>query len=150
MVSLLVGLHAGLGEIGIFAFLWVLVEIINPDEKRIKRAKIVALIGTIFLFLSWTIGGFYYVNYYGENVKPLIKEGPKPWSHNIIMETKEHVFLFLPFLAILITAGLFNYSDKIKIGLIVLTILIILIGLTMAGMGYLISSGARAAMEAKI
>ncbi|MBS3174419.1 hypothetical protein J4440_00900 [Candidatus Woesearchaeota archaeon] len=153
MVNFLIGIHAAFGELGIFAFLWCLVEIININEQRIKRAKIAALIGTFFIILSWIFGGFYYTNYYGNEVKPIIKEGPIPWAHNVIMEAKEHIFLFLPFLSILSTAILFKKSknlDKYKKGLIILIAIIILIGFTMAGMGYLISTGARAGLEAKI
>src|SRR3990167_655172 len=98
MVNSLVGIHAAFGELGIFAFLWAFVELINPTQQRVKRAKIAAMIGVIFFFLSWFVGGFYYVSFYGSNVKPLIKEGPMPWAHSIFTETKEHVFLFLPFL----------------------------------------------------
>jgi glycopeptide antibiotics resistance protein len=85
----------------------------NPSPERIKRAKLVALIGVVFLFLSWFTGGYYYVNIYGNNVKPLIKEGPFPWAHSIVTETKEHVFLFLPFLAILNYAAIKKYEKEL-------------------------------------
>ncbi len=152
MSSVLIGIHAGLGELGVLCFLWCLVEIINPIEQRIKRARIAAMIGTLLIFSAWIIGGYYYLYDYGSNVKPLIKAGPEPWAHLIFTETKEHIFLFLPFLSILATGLLYKYSEnigKIKLGLILLLILIILLGLAMAGMGYLISAGARAALEAK-
>ncbi|MEK7217960.1 MAG: hypothetical protein AAB728_00690, partial [Patescibacteria group bacterium] len=41
-----------------------------------------------------------YVRYYGPVVKPVIKGGPFPLAHAVGMELKEHVFLFLPFLAL--------------------------------------------------
>src|SRR3989338_2481334 len=113
MASYLIGLHAGLGELGAIAFLWVLIEMMSPTPERVKRAKIVALIGVIALFLSWFIGGYYYVNTYGNEVKPIIKEGPQPWAHGIFMETKEHVFLFLPFLSILAFSIIRNYENDI-------------------------------------
>ena len=153
MVSVLIGLHAAFGEIGAIGFLWVLVELINPTEDRVKRAKIVALISVILFFLSWFSGGYYYVNEYGENVKPIIKAGPQPWAHLVLMETKEHAFFFLPFLAILATAILFKYEKeilenrKIRNSIIALSIIIFLLAFAIGGMGYLISSGARAALE---
>ncbi len=151
---LLVGIHVAMGELGIFAFLWLLVELLNPTKERIKRAKIAAILGTILLFGAWVLGGFYYVNYYGSQVKPVIKEGPMPWAHAIFMETKEHVFLFLPFLSILTTGIIIKNKrellndKKIKLSVLLLSGLIILIGLSIAGMGYLISTGARTALEA--
>lgn len=39
----LVAVHAFLGEMGTFAFLWIFVEILDPDEKRIRRAQKAAL-----------------------------------------------------------------------------------------------------------
>jgi hypothetical protein len=154
MAHPLIGIHAALGEIGIFAFLWVFVELLNPTEERIKRAKIVACIGTILIFLSWLAGGYYYVKIYGPDVKPMIKEGPQPWAHKVVMETKEHVFLLLPILSLFTVAlmkkhDLLNNSEARK-SILKLCVLILLIGLSMAFMGYLISTGARTALEAKV
>src|SRR3989344_2053413 len=98
MVQILIGLHAALGEIGILAFLWAFVELLNPTEHRTKRAVIAVSLGTILFFASWIIGGYYYVQYYGPDVKPVINAGSEPWAHKVFTETKEHVFLFLPFL----------------------------------------------------
>ncbi|MEK6916521.1 MAG: hypothetical protein AABW92_02140 [Nanoarchaeota archaeon] len=154
MAHPLIGIHAALGEIGVLAFLWVFVELLNPTIERVKRAKIVALMGIIFLFMSWVTAGYYYVNIYGPEVKPIIKGGPMPWAHSIFTETKEHVFLFLPFIS-LFTLGLLHKHEKklitdknIKKSLLILCGLIVLIGLSMAGMGYIISTGARTALEA--
>lgn len=154
MVHPLVGIHAVFGELGVFAFLWVFVELLNPTEKRVRRAKIAAFVGFIMLFLSWITGGFYYVSFYGVAVKPLIKAGPVPWAHAIFTEVKEHVFLFLPFLSVL-TLGLIHKYDrvltqskKIRNAVLMISGLVILIGFAMAGMGYVISTGARVALEA--
>jgi hypothetical protein len=153
MVDPLVGIHAGIGELGIFAFIWVFVEIISPTKERLKRAKKAAMIGVILLFASWLTGGFYYVTVYGSEVKPIIKEGPQPWAHLVFTETKEHIFIFLPFLAVLSYGLLIEYEKeilrnrKIRKSIIILVGLIILMGLSMAGMGYIISTGARSALE---
>jgi len=150
MANLLVAMHAMTGILSIFAFLVVFVELLSPTKKVIKRIKIFALIGTILIFISWTIGGYYYVIYYGPDVKPAIKEGSSPWVHSVVMETKEHVFLFLPFLAILITGMIFSSdinlleNHKVKSYVLIICALIILLGLAITGMGYLISAGARA------
>lgn len=155
MASPLIAAHAFLGEAGIIAFIWVFVELLNPDKRRVDRAKFAAFLGVVFFFLSWASGGFYYVSQYGLEIKPIIKEGPQPWAHLIFMEVKEHIFFFLPFLSILTLSILNKYDNellndkRIKKSVLALCIAIIIIGGLMAGMGYLISTGYRVALEAK-
>ena len=147
-------LHAAVAEIGLFAFLWVLVELLNPTENRIRRAKIAALIGILCLITAWVVGGFYYVEVYGSQVKPLIKASDAKWVHSIVMEVKEHVFLFLPILATLVVALLFKYDRELikskdaRVTIVLLAGLIFLLGFSIAGMGAIISSGYRFALEA--
>ena len=152
----LIGLHAALGEAGALLFLWVLVEMLNPNEPRLRRARIASFLGILFLIGAWIVGGFYYGTEYGAVVKPLIKSGPLPWAHSVITETKEHVFLFLPFLAILTWGILSRYKDEfmqnrnLRMSVILISALIVFLAFAMAGMGFIISSGFRAALEAKI
>ncbi len=145
MMDSLIGIHAGLGELGAVAFIWAFVELIQPTPARLKRAKIAGWIGFIAFLAAWVAGGFYYVDFYGGNVKPLIKEGPSKWAHSLMMETKEHVFLFLPFLSALALAAMYKIQERKP--LLLLTGSIVLIAFSMAGMGYLISSGYRDALE---
>ena len=98
--------------------------------------------------LSWFSGGYYYVKYYGGLVKPIIKSGLAPWAHNIIMETKEHIFLFIIPLAL--TALFITFLDKkefeksnIRWVFMVLVTLIVGLGLTIGAMGFMISAAAR-------
>ena len=155
MINPFIGIHAAVGEAGILAFLWVLVELFNPTAQRIIRSKIAALVGTILIFSSWILGGYYYVVFYGSLVKPTIKAGPMPWAHSIIMETKEHLFLFLPFLALLALGLIYHYKEELlinkraKIFIVLVCGIIILIGLSIAGMGYIVSAGFRSALESK-
>ena len=156
MPSPLIGAHAFLGEFAVFAFFWVFVELFNPHPDRIKRIQKIALIGFALLILSWIVGGYYYVTIYGADVKPLIKAGPQPWAHAVFTETKEHVFLLLPYLGLLAffmirTAGDNLLKDrKSRLAVQLICLMIVLIGLSMAGMGYLISTGARNALEAGV
>ena len=155
-MHILIGLHAVLGEVGALAFLWVLIELLNPSESRLRRARIAAALGTLFLIAAWFTGGFYYVTEYGAAVKPLIKSGPLPWAHDVITETKEHVFLFIPFLALLAWGLLERYQTEFiqnrnfRIAVVILSGLIVAMAFAMAGMGFIISSGFRAALEAKL
>lgn len=154
-MDILVGLHAFLGEAGALAFLWVFVEMLNASESSLRRARLAALLGTFFLIGSWFSGGVHYLTDYATAVKPVIKAGPLPWAHSVITETKEHVFLFLPFLAILAWGLVNRYKDefmqnkKLRIAVLVISLLIVLLAFAMAGMGFIISSGFRAALEAK-
>ena len=156
MMDPLVLTHATIGEVGLFAFLWVLVEMLNPTEIRIRRAKVAAIIGVACLFFAWLVGGFYYVDVYGSGVKPAIKASDAAWVHGIIMETKEHVFLFLPSLAILTTLLISRFGNELidnkhaRKTVILLAGLIFLIGFSIAGMGAIIASGYRFALEAGI
>lgn len=148
-------IHAFLGEAGALMFLWVLIEMLNPTDTRIRRATIASLLGITFLFGAWISGGFYYVFEYGPLVKPVIKAGPTPWAHAIATETKEHVFLFIPFLAILVHGLLkryrteFSQNRSTRVAVILLSASIVLMAFSMAGFGFIISSGFRAALEAK-
>lgn len=156
MANPLIGLHAFLGEFAVFAFLWVFVELFNPNKDSIARVKLVSTIGIVLLILAWVVGGYYYLNEYGTNVKPLIKAGPQPWAHLIFTETKEHVFLFLPFIGFLAFTMIRSAGDnlikerKTRHAVQLLCLMVVLIGLAMAGMGYMISTGARAALEAGV
>ena len=78
-------------------------------QKIDERIKIAAIIGVICFILAWITGGVYYLEYYGPEVKPIIKEGPIPWAHSIAMEVKEHVYLFLPFLSFYALFLIFKY-----------------------------------------
>ncbi len=156
MVHFLIGVHAALGELGGIGFLWILIELLNPTNDRIKRIKVVAFISVLLLFLSWIASGYYYINVYGSEVKPIIKEGPQPWAHGIFMEVKEHIFLFLAFLSLLGYFIIAKYDNKlvkdkkVRKSLIVLSLVIFLLVFSIGAMGYLVSSGARAALEAGV
>lgn len=153
---ILIGIHAVLGELGALAFLWVLVELISPTEARVRRAKIVALAGVLLLCASWVAGGLNYLDLYQAAVKPVIKAGPLPWAHSVITETKEHVFLFIPFLAFAAWAMLTHYGSALarekgaRVAVVLLAALVVLMSFAMAGMGFLISSGYRSALEATV
>jgi uncharacterized membrane protein YwzB len=152
----LIGLHAVLGEVGALAFLWVLVEIIDPNERRLRRAKIAATIGVICIFAAWFAGGYHYLHDYASIVKPVIKSGPTPWAHSVIMEMKEHIFLFLPLLTVLgwslVQRNINDFlkNDAFRKSTVVVSLLIVMLAFSLAGMGFLISSGFRSALESNI
>ena len=143
----LIGIHLGFGIIGIDAFLW-LVGILKGDGGSQKSMVITAIIGTISYVVSWIAGGYYYVVYYGTLVKPVIKSGVAPWVHNIVMETKEHIFLFIIPLAMTVLFITFLNKDEMdrlnlrRIALL-LSLAIAVIGLLVGAMGFMVSAAAR-------
>ncbi len=143
----LIGLHLAFAIVGIDAFFWLLGEIKNNSWRK-TRLYWSAIVGVLAFVLSWLTGGYYYVRYYGDLVKPIIKSGLAPWAHNIIMETKEHIFLFIIPLAL--TALFITFLDKkefeelnIKRVSMVLVLLIVGLGLLIGAMGFIISAAAR-------
>ncbi len=153
-MKLLIGLHAMLGEISTaFLFLWIFVEYLNPTENRIRRTKVVALWAMILFAAAWIVAGIYYLGPYASEVRPVILAGPARWAHSIIMETKEHIFLFIPFLIVL-AWGIIGKQSRVpegnasaKAAVLRLSVLIVLLGLLMVGMGFMISLGARVSLE---
>lgn len=143
----LVGLHLVSAIIGIDALLWLLGEIIGRSNHR-KRIAASALIGLAGFILSWIIGGYYYVRYYGAIVKPIILAGNAPWAHQIAMEAKEHIFLFIiPLAVTILFAALMDQRTLDETGmrkpLIYLIACAVIVALGLGLMGFIISAAAR-------
>ena len=143
----LIGLHLGFAIIGIDAFLWLLGKLKGDGGSR-KSMIITASIGVAAFIGSWLAGGYYYVVYYGPLVKPVIKSGVAPWIHNIIMETKEHVFLFvIPLAMTVFFITLLEREDmeRLSLRLIALSLAgaVAVLGLLIGAMGFVISAAAR-------
>lgn len=143
----LIGLHLGFAIIGIDAFLWLLGKL-RGNESSQKSMIVTAAIGVAAFVASWIIGGYYYVVYYGALVKPVIKSGLAPWAHNIIMETKEHIFLFI--VPIAMTVLFITLLDKKEMEQLKLRRLawwlsgiVAVLGLLIGAMGFIISAAAR-------
>jgi hypothetical protein len=146
-IYLLIGAHAGFGELGGLFFLWALVEIINHSPRGLERARIASGWGVAFIFLSWIAGGYYYVWHYGNVVKPIILSGSVAWAHKIILESKEHIFIFIPVLALAghrTIKGLeINEKTKLLTAAKWLIGIIVLLCFTMAAMGFFVSLAVR-------
>src|SRR3989344_1705596 len=143
----LIGLHLGFAIVGIDAFLWLLGKF--KDDGGARKSRIgTAAIGVAAFVASWLAGGYYYVVYYGVLVKPVIKSGVAPWVHNIIMETKEHIFLFvIPLAMTVLFIALLEKEDMERLGLRRLTLwlsgVVAVLGLLIGAMGFVISAAAR-------
>lgn len=143
----LIGLHLGFAILGIDAFLWLLGEYVANTES-VRRKVWAAILGCVGFAVSWIVGGYYYLTYYGKLVKPTILSGLAPWAHDIAMEAKEHIFLFVVPLAL--TALFVAMIDRttleqsgLKKPAMWLAGLLPALGLLIGLMGYVISAAAR-------
>ena len=140
--------HIIFGLLGIMA-LYATWMVLLRDKLNLRFARWSSTTAVVSLVLSWLSGGYYYTMYYGTTVKPIIKDGAYPWAHSVFMEAKEHVFLFLPFLAIVIAASVFLLGDrltpesKFKRPLVFVTGLSFILGVAITLSGVLISGAVR-------
>jgi hypothetical protein len=141
--------HVLAGVIGVFLFGAVALELLK-NKPSLRLLRWFSLFGfLLFAGVLWPSAGYYYVTYYGKAVKPIIKAGSTPWIHTVIMETKEHIFLFLPFAALAITLLLYFLGDKIEQDqnmrrtAFTLTSIIFILGVIITLMGILISGAAK-------
>ena len=143
--------HVLFGVFGILFAVWVAVEAANSSEANQRRLKLASIGTTLFLWLTYLIGGWWYVVYYGAAVsnsdKSIILAGPWKWSHSFFMETKEHIFFMMLFLSILLPIVTFRnqiFKDKkVRNLTIVIALTIVVLGLGMEGFGAMISKGVK-------
>lgn len=140
-LSTYLSIHVLIGVIGIIASYMTLMWLFKR-ELPVRLLKLGSLVAFVAYITAWITGGFYYVVYYGSNVKPIIKEGPTPWVHLVIMEVKEHIFLFLPVLAFVILLVVWLKGDRLQenrrlrnaLALVALITLIIAVSMALGGM----------------
>lgn len=101
----------GLGAVGLSV--WLLMGFFK-EQIDLRPLKAASLYGFLSFVLSWLAGGYYYVQYYGSTVKPVIKGGDFRWIHSVVMETKEHFFLFLPFLSFVLFIVVWYAGDYVR------------------------------------
>jgi len=119
--------------------------LISKKNIEIKWLKVSSILAFLAFLASWIFGGFYYTSYYGKAVKPVILKGHFAWVHEILMETKEHVFLFIPFLSLVIVAvtlaasGDLISDSKVKKALASLAFVVVGIALFILILGIFVS-----------
>lgn len=111
-----------------------------PDYVFVSR---LAWSAVALFFLSWATSAYYYVTYYGSVVKPRILAGAMPVAHTFFMETKEHIFLVLPCMAVSIalctTYLRSDPDDGLRKSTVLLTLVALAIGVAVAASGILVS-----------
>jgi len=146
-LSLFLAIHVLIGVFGVFLFGGVSLGLLKK-KVSVKMLKVFSLGGLISYLVAWVLGGHYYVVYYGSKVKPIIKAGDIPWAHSVVMEAKEHVFLFLPFLAFVSFISIWTLGSsldempKFKKAVMLVSLMAFIIGILMALAGIVISGAA--------
>lgn len=146
-LSIFLAIHVIIGVTGVFLFGGVALGLLK-NKVSVKMLKYFSLGGLISYLMPWVLGGHYYVVYYGSKVKPIIKAGNMPWAHSVVMEAKEHVFLFLPFLALVSVVSIWtlkenlNEMPKFRQAVMLVSLSAFIIGILMALAGIVISGAA--------
>lgn len=140
--------HIVLGLLGVVAFYAVWMGLLK-QKLSLKFLCFSSLAGFAAFVLSWISGAYYYVVYYGKAVQPIIKAGQYAWAHNIFMEAKEHIFLFVPFLSAVVFLIIWFLGDKLekevnlKHSVVIISGLITVLGIIITLSGLLISGAVR-------
>ncbi len=148
--------HSISGGLVALVLVWVLLEIRYPTDRSLTRVRIASYLSTLLVAAGcWIGGGYNYLTSYGSEVKPVILAGPSPWAHEIIMETKEHIFVFLPIIALTLSVTLsifdrdsFLSDAKLRQALTIIAFLALFMVLSMFLMGAIISNAGQIGTEA--
>lgn len=144
----LLSLHVILGLIGVMAS-FAAAFMLLKSELALGFLKRVSLLAFLSYLTSWFTGGWYYWKYYGSVVKPKIMGGDYTWAHAVFTESKEHVFLFLPFAAFALFLLIYTHGEALRNDVLLkkrvstLALIITFIGAVITLSGVLITGGAR-------
>ena len=143
--------HVLLGVACIVATVWVFVDVLNANDSNRQRIKWISRAAAFFMWLSFLIGGYWYVVFYPAD-KAIILKGPWPFAHGYFMETKEHLVIMLlllvTYLPIAASNNLAANRDARRLVLWV-SGMIPLLGLMIEGHGAIIAMGVKMALLAK-
>ncbi|MBP1749070.1 MAG: putative rane protein [Deltaproteobacteria bacterium] len=91
--------HIVFGVFGILFAVALYMDVSNASETNLRRIKVLSWLVAVCVMLSYIVGGYWYVQYYGEH-RNIIKAGQWPWAHTYFMEVKEHLFFIMLILSI--------------------------------------------------
>ena len=148
LITLTLILHVVIGLIGVAASFMVVIGLLK-QKLSFKFLSFATFTAFISYILSWVTGGYYYVIQYGGAVKPVIIAGPYPWAHAFFTEVKEHVFLFLPFLSLILFLMVFfmretlSEDTQMKRILMLIALLVFLLGIYVTVSGMIMSGSVK-------
>ncbi len=145
-------LHPTFGVLAMLAAVWFFVEVINANESNLSRITTAGLTVAVFIWLSYIVGGYWYVNFYYAD-KAIIKAGPWPFAHSFFMETKEHIFFSLllisTYLPIVVSGNQLLVNRGARNLVLTLSALVVLLGLVMEGSGAIVGLGVKMGLLGK-
>jgi hypothetical protein len=152
----LVLLHSISGGLAVLVLVWIILEIRYPTDRSLSRAKVASYLSAFLITAGcWIVGGYNYLTAYGSQVRPVILAGPHPWAHEVAMEAKEHIFVFLPIIAFALSITLstldkntFQDDAKSRRALTMIASLALFMVLLMFLMGAIISNTGQTVTEA--
>lgn len=145
--------HVIFGVWGVIMAVWAVVELLNLSEGNIKRLRSVSVLSTVFIWISYITGGWWYWVYYGAaeiGDKYIIKGGPFPAAHGFFMEVKEHIF-FMVLLASMLLVVIVKNTDLLqnktfKNLAITVAVVVVVLGFGMEAFGSFITKGVKAGL----
>jgi hypothetical protein len=151
MNGLILMAHVLFGVACIVTTVWLFVDVLHANELNLDRIQRMSWAAAIFMWLSFLIGGYWYVVSYKVD-KAIILKGPWPFAHSYFMETKEHLVIMLlllvTYLPIAASNNLAANKDARRVVLWV-TFGISLLGLLIEGNGAIIAMGVKVALLAR-
>lgn len=139
-------IHPTTGALAILATLWVFVEALNASASNRARLWWASVAGAVFMVITTIVGGYWYVTYYAVD-KAAILKGPWPIAHNLVMESKEHLFFATLILSILLPIIIRKEDLAANRGarmlVLVTAALVVLSSFAIEGAGAFISMAAR-------
>ncbi|MCB2155908.1 hypothetical protein KQI84_13580 [bacterium] len=137
--------HVVFGVLGTFAAFAVYIETLGSDPDG-RRLRLFSAATALLIWLAFLAGGAFYVTLYGPD-KAIILDGPWPWAHKVVMETKEHWAILLPLLAsalplVVAEKALRTSPGNLRVAR-AMAGLIVFLGLAMEGFGAILSYGIR-------
>jgi hypothetical protein len=151
MNELILMTHVLLGVFCLVTTVWVFVDVLHASAANQSRIRWLSRGAAVAMWLAFLVGGYWYVALYPAD-KAIILKGPWAFSHNIFMETKEHLVILLllltTYLPIAAANNLANNKDARRLVLWVAG-LIVMLALTVEGEGAFIAMGVKVALLAK-
>lgn len=138
---LLVPIHIIFGVAATFLPIWSYLESLKPNESVSRPLlKRISIYSFSTLIISCFSAGYYYINIYGPQIRPAIID-TKPWVHYFIMESKEHIFLFMiPLYLFLIILSFSPPTDTSRLFIRRVSFFILLCGLYAIFTGFFITA----------
>ena len=152
-------IHASTGMLATVTSVWLTVELFHAkNNTNAQRIKYGAILVNIFVWLSYLIGGWYYVFDYSTVDKYIIKGSTDlgfsgslwTFAHGFFTESKEHFYfigiLLALYLLLLAFRTDFATDDKARRLMLVLAVTLVLGGMVLEGWGAIMSMGVRLGM----